>query len=326
METRVSPSATVIMAPTTTTRISQPLTMGPRACMRINRDAIAGRSAVPTELLRWPVPGGGAPSLLVRFSAMLDKTILRSGRLPPEIKLDPSFTLRPLSRQHRGDRTHQNLEIKRQAPVFHVFKIQLHTRFKGRIPARDDLPEPCNARFYLQPPVVLGTVSRAVVYGMGARANQAHIPLQDIPELRQFVETVLAKKASEPGNARIICDFKERVLALVELAQGISQSVSSIDHGPEFIANKSLSLFSCAEGGIDDLARRFQLDGQGNRKQEWPEEQKCDGGQQKIHDPLQEQTHAEDGARSRDAVASANRGFESFIAVNLGRERVQDTC
>src|SRR5437879_268132 len=114
---------------------------------------------------------------------------------------------------------------------------------------------------------------------MGARTNQAHIPLQHIPQLRQFVEAVLAKKTAEPGDARIIGDFEERILALVELTQEIFQSVSSIEHGPELIANKFLSIFSGTEGGIYDRASRLYLDGQGNRKEKRPEEQNSDGGQ-----------------------------------------------
>src|SRR5947207_13251393 len=98
--------------------------------------------------------------------------------------------------------------------MLHVFKIQPYARFKRRIRARDDLPEPCYAWFYFQSFVIIGTVSRVIVYGMGARTNQAHIPFQHIPELGQFVEAVLPKKAAKLGDARIISEFKERVMAL----------------------------------------------------------------------------------------------------------------
>src|SRR5207302_10364771 len=134
-----------------------------------------------------------------------------------------------------------------------------------RIRVREDLPERRYAWLHLQSAVIIGTVSHVIVYGMGARTNQAHIPFQHIPVVGQYVEAVLPKKVAERGDARIISDFKDRVLALVELAQGISESIGSIAHGPEFITNKFLSLFSCAEGGIDDRARRLQLDGHGNR-------------------------------------------------------------
>src|SRR5437016_9174762 len=113
---------------------------------------------------------------------------------------------------------------------------------------------------------------------MGARTNQAHIPFQHIPELGQFVEAVFPKKAAEPGDAWIISDFEERVLALVEPAQRVFQSISPVEHGSEFITNEFLSLFSCAEGCIDDRTRRLELDGQGNCEHEWPEERNCDGG------------------------------------------------
>src|SRR6266480_1237000 len=235
-----------------------------RVCPDGTRASLTRISSTNFALNFLPAPLVGAPSL--------------SNRAGSRTALTGSATLFPASRQHRGNRAHQYLEIEQQAPVFYVFKIQLHTRFKGRIRARDDLPKPRYAGFYVQSSVMVGTVSHVIVYGMGARTNQAHIPFQHIPKLGQFVEAVLPKKVAERGDARIISDFKERVLALVELAQGISESIGSIAHGPEFITNKFLPLFSCAEGGMDDRARRLQLDGQGNRKQEWPEEQKCDGG------------------------------------------------
>ena len=136
-----------------------------------------------------------------------------------------------------------------------VADIQLHARFKRRISAGNDLPKPGYSGFYIQPPVIGGPVARAVVYGMGARTNQAHISFQDIPKLGQFVEAILAKKAAEPRDARVIGNLEERVAALVESAKRIFQFVRAVEHGPEFIANKSLSLFPGAERTIDDRTR-----------------------------------------------------------------------
>src|SRR5882762_6254832 len=136
--------------------------------------------------------------------------------------------------------------------MLHVFKIQPQARFKGRIPARLDLPEPRYAGFYFQSSVIIRTVSHVIVYGMGARTNQAHIAFQDIPKLGQLVEAILAKKSAELGDARIISNFKERVLALVESAQGILESISSIDHSPELVTNKFSSFFPRPEGAIND--------------------------------------------------------------------------
>src|SRR6266850_4557638 len=139
--------------------------------------------------------------------------------------------------------------------MFHVFKIQPQARFKGRIPARLDLPEPRYAGFYFQSSVIIGTVSHVIVYGMGARTNQAHIAFQDIPKLGKLIEAVLAKKSAEPGDARVISNLEERVSPLVESAQRFFQLVSPINHSPELITNKFSSLFPRAEGAINDRAR-----------------------------------------------------------------------
>src|SRR5437016_13035117 len=168
----------------------------------------------------WAACAGVASSPFEGFGTARGKMALCFNSLTCVSKLHlEDFALRSVSRQHCRNRAQQNLEIERQAPALHVFKIQLHARFKRRIGARDDLPESGYAWFHIQAPVIVGTVSRVVVYGVGPRTNQAHIPFQDIPELGQFVEAVLAKQAAEPRNARIIGDFEERVSALVASAQ-----------------------------------------------------------------------------------------------------------
>src|SRR6266436_9053008 len=105
-------------------------------------------------------------------------------RVASRMGLTGSETLLSLSCQHGWDSPHQELDIEKQTPALHVFQIQLHTCFKGRIRSRENLPESRYAGFHVQSSVISWTVSRVIVHGMGARTNQAHVPLQHIPELR----------------------------------------------------------------------------------------------------------------------------------------------
>ena len=77
-----------------------------------------------------------------------------------------------------------------------VSHIQLHARFKGRIFAGGHLPQSGYARRHFEALFMPRAVLFHVFKRMGARADQAHVALEDVPELRQFVQAVLAKKTA----------------------------------------------------------------------------------------------------------------------------------
>jgi hypothetical protein len=125
---------------------------------------------------------------------------------------------------------------------------------------------------------------------MGPWTHQTHVAFQNVPKLGQFVEAVFAKKAAQPGDPRIISDFEKRIFSLVEAAQGIFQAIRPIEHGPEFITNKCLSLLPGSERSIDGWARRLQFDCQGNHEKKRPQQQKRSAGQYHVQNPFQDRT------------------------------------
>ena len=87
-----------------------------------------------------------------------------------------------------------------------------------------------------------------------SRADQAHVSLEHIEELRYFIEAVLAQEAPYAGDAWIKTKFKEQAIALVEMKQFVPQRVGVLDHGAEFVAGEDYPSLAGARRPIQDRA------------------------------------------------------------------------
>ena len=84
---------------------------------------------------------------------------------------------------------------------------------------------------------------------LGARTDEAHLTLQDIPCLRQFVDADLADEFADPGDARIV----ERSPHRISLNLGIAS------HRPQFEHAVGLSKQPNADLTIERRSLAFQL-------------------------------------------------------------------
>ena len=64
-------------------------------------------------------------------------------------------------------------------------------------------------------------------------ADQAHVPAQHVPELRQLVDARLAQDAAEPGDAWIAVDLDEARIGGALRPQLASLRVRAVDHRAE---------------------------------------------------------------------------------------------
>src|ERR1700733_5742861 len=72
-----------------------------------------------------------------------------------------------------------------------------------RVPAAD-LGPTGDARPNVKSPQLFRGVPRFISRIQGPRAHQAHVACEDIPQLRQFVETGRTQKPAQAGDARAI--------------------------------------------------------------------------------------------------------------------------
>jgi len=112
---------------------------------------------------------------------------------------------------------------------------------------------------------MFGSILSTVLYRVGPWPNQAHVALQDVPKLGQFVETVLTKKPAKARDPRIIGDLKEWTAALIQPAQVFLPSVRPGNHCPKLVTIERAEVFAQAQRAINHRAARLQLDGNADR-------------------------------------------------------------
>ena len=126
--------------------------------------------------------------------------------------LGPRRSVGVFSRQADDKGAQQNLDVEGEGPVLCVENIVPDTALEfffrvGAAPVTVDLGEPSDAGLDPVPgKVALGAAGKllVVVKGVGARANEGHGAVQDIENLRQFIEAPAPEKTSNPGHAQIV--------------------------------------------------------------------------------------------------------------------------
>src|SRR5690349_15495606 len=116
-----------------------------------------------------------------------------------------------------------------------MVNARLHLVESARFsPISVDLSPPGNSRFDLVPDHVSLyeiAINFIVCHSVRARANDTHASLQDVDELREFVEGILAQKGSDASDSRIV---------FLCLPYGIAIFANS--HGAKFINENFLSI------------------------------------------------------------------------------------
>src|ERR1700676_5756698 len=107
---------------------------------------------------------------------------------------------------------------------------------------------------------MLDLISGKVIQRMRPRSDQAHVPLQYIPQLRELIQAVASQKTSQACNARIIRHLEKWPRSLVSLPQSVFQRVRIAHHGAKFVAADKPPLPSRSPRAIERRSQRVQLD------------------------------------------------------------------
>lgn len=133
------------------------------------------------------------------------------------------------------------------------------------------------------------------VRALGARADEAHVAIEDVPDLRQFVE---AGGADEGANTR-----DARVVVGRELRAGEFLGVDA--HRAELVDLVGLAEAAGADLAVEGRAAVFELDGDGDGHHEWQREDEGDAREHDVDSTL-------DGALF-DAQAQAARTEDGHV-------------
>src|SRR5262245_16448719 len=95
---------------------------------------------------------------------------------------------------------------------------------------------------------------------MRTRADQAHLASEDIPQLRQFINTAFSQPPADARDTRVIGNFKPRtVIPFILLAQLGFQCMGIADHRTEFIEGEAPLTLTNAVQSDKDRSGRINL-------------------------------------------------------------------
>ena len=106
--------------------------------------------------------------------------------------------------QNLDNRKEEDLDIEPDAPVVYLPDVELELLFPTEAVAAADLRPAGDAGLDFVPPGLLGGVAVEVFHEERPRADEAHLPAQDVDELRQLVEAGPAEEPAQAGEAFLV--------------------------------------------------------------------------------------------------------------------------
>src|SRR5437899_4335856 len=124
-----------------------------------------------------------------------------------------------------------------------------------------DLPQAGKPRGNVKAAKMLKIVSFEIIFGMRPWTDNAHITLEHIEELRQFINAVLAKETSQAGDAGIVHNLEGGAIALIHMHQAVFAGISISYHRAEFVAAEFPALAAHAPRFIENWPWRVNFHG-----------------------------------------------------------------
>ena len=145
-----------------------------------------------------------------------------------------------------------------------------------------DLPIAAEARRHIQTlPIILGILLH-LTGKCRARTHDAHIALQDVPQLRQLIDAGLADKLTHTSDPRVFLDLEHRAIHLILVQQIIQFRLRIRTHRTELVEFKGLA--AAADTDLaEDRSCRGVIDHNSNGGNQHHRRQHHQGKQGKDH-------------------------------------------
>ena len=173
----------------------------------------------------------------------------------------------------RGQRLdEQDLQVEPDAVIADVVHVQTHAFLVGRL----DRPDTCQRP--VMPGLTVSRSSRCRPYFSTSsrrdhpRADQPHLPEQDVEELRQLVEAVLAQPPADPRDARVVLELVVGPQLVLQLGSGARAARRrSTCMVRNLNASKALARHAEHAPAMEDRAGRVELDEDRDGQQQRPD-------------------------------------------------------
>lgn len=176
-----------------------------------------------------------------------------------------------------------------------------------------------------------------------ARADEAHVTADDVPELRQLVEAGLTQEGAELGDARVVLELEVLLPLLAGFGVFLEVFLEGFlcvrDHGLELVAREEHAMLADALMGEDDVAFIADGDHDGQCNENRRNEDAADGRADEVEDALDDavatarevvppvehedffaEEHFRLGANHRGADEVGRKGDVAHVGLYLGDE------
>src|ERR1035437_10362367 len=120
---------------------------------------------------------------------------------------NPQLPLGSGAGEDYADGAGEDLHVEPETPVFDVSGVEGDVAVEGWVLAGFDLPESGHAGEDIKAAEVRQVVLLDLAGQGRARADQAHVAAEDVVELGQFVERILAQYPADASDARVVGDL-----------------------------------------------------------------------------------------------------------------------
>src|SRR3954447_1465962 len=193
-----------------------------------------------------------------------------------------------------GEGPDEEARVLPQRPVGHVQVVELHHLLEGDARPAEHLPRAGEARSQVEPPLAPAVDLLLELRRHRPRAHQAHVALQDVPELRQLVDARAPEEAADARDARIVLEQQPRRV-LTERAQLLHEVVRVLDHRPELVEPELAARATHAHLREEDRAARVEPDRHGRERHERQREQEGRRSDRDVHRALHRARGAAEG-------------------------------
>ena len=185
----------------------------------------------------------------------------------------------PLLLNHCAHGAQQNDQVQFQAPVVAVFLVQFHLAQQRNAVTPVDLGPAGEAGLHGMAQAVIGDVLLELLHeghAFGTGTDEAHVALDDVPDLGQLVDAHLADELAHAGHAGVVGGGPDGAVLF-----GVGT------HGAELVDREFLFIQAHAILTVDDRARRFQTDQQGGDEHDGRGRDEQHQGQEQVEGALQ---------------------------------------
>src|SRR5665648_214887 len=146
-----------------------------------------------------------------------------------------TVSVRPTLLQHRRHGLHEQLDVPAQTPAGDVHVVQLHHLVEGDITPPEHLPQPGDAGRDVEALLRPAAALLGLFHPQGPRADQTHLALHHVDDLRQLVDAPAPQRAADARDARVKFDLEHRSVVVILVSEIVAQLVSAQVHGAELV-------------------------------------------------------------------------------------------